>query len=190
MTTASSTSLIIAASGTFAPLISAAIGTPRPSVNIWGFTPLFARSVGFGPVRSPLLAPSLRRCRENSISTRCRVAHHSRSATRNESPRTRQAAPTSENADGTSSPSRSRSATPSTGNRSSTGRGCLPSPLALQPAVDHLAASLALAGSVARFDATMRQAHQRILLPQTAVDHTRSNLSRGFRIGSKPLPLP
>jgi len=166
MTTASSTSLIIAASGTFAPLISAAIGTPRPSVNIWRFTPLFARSVGFGPVRSPLLAPSLRRCRENSISTRCRVVHRSRSTTRDESPRTRRAGPTSENADGTSSLSRSRSATPSTGSPFSTDRGCPPSPLALRPVADRLAASRALAGSRARFDATVRRAHQQTLLPQ------------------------
>jgi hypothetical protein len=127
----------------------------------------------FRPVRRvrprevPPFAPSLRRCRENSISRRCRAAHRSRSATRDESPRTRRGAPTSENADGTSSPNRSRSATPSTGSPFSIDRGCLPSPLALRPVADHLAASRALAGSAARFDATVRRAHQQTLLPQT-----------------------
>jgi hypothetical protein len=32
-------------------------GMPLPSVSRWRFTPRFARSVGFGPVRSPPLAP-------------------------------------------------------------------------------------------------------------------------------------
>ena len=185
MTTASSTALIIEASGSFAPLISAAIGTPRPSVKIWRFTPLFARSVGFGPVRSPLLAPSPRRYRANSISTQSRVGRRSSSAARGGLLRTRRAAPTFENAGGTWSPNRNRSAMPSTGSQSSADRGCLPSPLAPRRAADHLAASQPLAGSAARFVATMRREHQRTLLPQTAVDHTRSNLSRGFRIGSK-----
>jgi hypothetical protein len=54
--TASSTWLIIAASGTFAPMTSAAIGTPPPSVRMWRFAPLSRGfRIGSKPasVRSP-----------------------------------------------------------------------------------------------------------------------------------------
>jgi hypothetical protein len=185
MTTASSTLLIIAASGTLAPVISAAIGTPRASVRIWRFTPLFARSVGFGPVRSPLLAPSPKRCRASSTSTRFRVGRRSSSAALDGSRRTRRASPIAETASGTSSRSQTRSAAPSIGSPSSSDRGSPPSPHG-QPREDgRLSVSLALRGSAARFATTTARERRRTWLPRTAVDHTRSAPSRGFRIGSK-----
>jgi hypothetical protein len=187
MTTASSTLLIIAASGTFAPLMSAASGTPRPSVKICLFTPLFARSVGFGPVRSPLLAPSPRRCRVSSTSTRCRDVRRSSSAARGESPRIHRAAPTSESAGDTSTLSRSRSVAPSTDNPFSDDRGCQPSLLALPPADGRPSALRARPESTARSVATGHRVRRRTWLPRMAVDHTRSARSRGFRIGCKPL---
>jgi hypothetical protein len=185
MTTASSTLLSIAASGTFAPLMSAASGTPRPSVRMCRFTPIFARSVGFGPVRSPLLAPSLRRCRASSTSTRCRDGHRRSSATLGGWLRTRRAVPTSGNEGGTSSQSRNHSAAPSTDNPSSADTGCPPSRFELQPEAGLRAASLAPEGSMARSSAKGRRARQRTWLPPAAIDHTRSACSRGFRIGSK-----
>jgi hypothetical protein len=184
MTTASSTSLIMALSGTFAPLMSAAIGTPRPSVRMWRFTPLFARSVGFGPVRSPLLAPSPRRCQASSTSTRSLDDHRSTSAVPDGLQRTRRAAPTSENADGTSILNRSRSAAPSIGSPSSGDTGSRPSRHGLQQEAGRLAVSLALQESVVRSVAKDRRVRSQTSLPRTRVDHTRSVCSRGFRIGS------
>ena len=185
MTTASSTSPITFASGTFAPVMSAAMGTPRPSVRMCRLTPLFARSVGLGPVRSPLLAPSPRRCRASSTSAPRRADRGSSRRVRDESRRTRRAPPTSENAGGRSSLNRSRSATPSTDSPSSAGTGCPPSPPGRERRVGRLAASLAPAVSAARSDATKRRERRQTWLPRTTVDHTRSDLSRGFRIDSK-----
>jgi hypothetical protein len=182
MTTASRTSPIIALSGTLAPVINAASGTPRPSGRMWRLTPFFARSVGFGPVRSPLLAPSPRRCRGSSTSRRSRVDHRSNSAARDESPRTRRAEPNSSNAGGMSSPSRIRSAALSTDSLSSTGTGFRPSRLALRLAGGLPSASAAPQVSAARSDARERRAHRQTWLPQSTVDHTRADLSRGFRI--------
>ena len=184
--TASSTSLIMAASGTFAPLIRAAIGTPRPSVKMWRFTPLFARSVGFGPVRSPLLAPSQRRYRVNSISKKFLDGHRNTSAAHGGSTRTRRAGPSAESASGRSSQSRNRSAALSTDNPFSVDTGSRPSRFGMRQEGVRLSACRAPAGLAVRFDATARRAHLQTWLPRTAVDHTRSTLSRGFRIGSKP----
>jgi hypothetical protein len=185
MTTASSTKLIIEASGTLAPVISAAIGTPRPSVRMWRFTPLFARSVGFGPVRSPLLVPSPKRCRASSTSMRSRVGRRSSSAALDGSRRILRASPIAGTAGGTSSRIQTRSAAPSIGIPSSSGRGSPPSRHA-QPREDvPLAVWPAPRGSAARYATTTARERRRTWLPRTAVDHTRSALSRGFRIGSK-----
>lgn len=45
------------ASGTLAPSITIPSGPPSASTNSERFTPFFARSVGFGPIRSPQNAP-------------------------------------------------------------------------------------------------------------------------------------
>jgi len=51
---ASTRSISSTPSCTFAAVVRTTIGTPRRSVSVWCFEPVFPRSVGFGPVCAPL----------------------------------------------------------------------------------------------------------------------------------------
>ena len=91
-------------SWTCAPVMPAATGTPRPSVKMCRVTPRFARSVGFGPVWSPLWAPSPWRYPTTSTPTGCRGGRRSRAPTARRPARTPVPGHTVETEGDTSSP--------------------------------------------------------------------------------------
>lgn len=82
------------------------------------------------------------------------------------------------------SPRRCRESSTSRRCRDDRHTGCRPSRLALRLEGDLPSASAAPLVSAARSDATERRARRQTWLPQSTGAHTRSDLSRGFRLDS------
>jgi hypothetical protein len=102
-------------SGTFAPLMTMPSGIPAASVRMCLFVPLFARSVGFGPVRSPPWGLSRSPSRERSTSSQCRRGRRSMRAGGCRASPESPVEPIRYSVDGRSSPNRSWQVWPSTG---------------------------------------------------------------------------
>ena len=152
-------------SWTFAPVMHAATGTPRPSVKMCRFTPRFARSVGFGPVWSPLLAPSPWRCPTTSTPTGYRGGRRSSAPTARRSARTPAPEPTVKTGDDTSSPTGTGPAAPSTDSRCAGGTRSRPAPPGQVPAGAHPAAGPGPQARGARLASRRHPARRRIWLP-------------------------
>ena len=123
---------------TLAAVRTTATGTPRPSQRTWRLVPSLPRSVGLGPVRSPLLAPSPRRCRGNTRSNRYRAARRNRAASRRTSFERRQPWSTRRNVDSKCCDSQTRRGSHPTDSRCVVDRECRSSRCGRRPADDRL----------------------------------------------------
>lgn len=164
------------------------IGTPRASVMRCRFTPNFPRSVGFLPVRSPLLAPLPRRCRWKPSSTGSLSFYDSEPAVLRRSDRRPRLHSIAEAEGGRSSLIQTLEAVPSTGSRSAAGKQCPRGPRGRGLEGGLLVASEAPWEAGAQFSPRGHQGCQQTWGPSQAVDQERDPRSRGFRIGSKAPP--